>query len=51
MDSAISNVEGLDWFDDNPDRGPYDATSYLPEILVDDFDNVHIAWLDNSNLN
>ena len=50
MDSAISNVEGLDWFDDNPDRGPYDATSYLPEILVDDFDNVHIAWLDNSNL-
>lgn len=49
MDSAISNVEGLDWFDDNPDRGPYDATSYLPGILVDDFDNVHISWLDNSN--
>jgi uncharacterized membrane protein len=49
MDSAISNVEGLDWFDDNPDRGPYEATSYLPGILVDDFDNIHIAWLDNSN--
>ena len=49
MDSAISNVEGLDWFDDNPDRGPYEATSYLPDILVDDFDNIHIAWLDNSN--
>ncbi|MED5306695.1 MAG: CARDB domain-containing protein, partial [Candidatus Thermoplasmatota archaeon] len=26
-----------------------EATSYLPGILVDDFDNVHIAWLDNSN--
>ncbi|MEC8955397.1 MAG: CARDB domain-containing protein, partial [Candidatus Thermoplasmatota archaeon] len=45
-DSAISTVEGLDNLDD---QRPYGVNSHMPEILTDSFDNVHIAWLDNSN--
>ena len=45
-DSAISTVEGLNNLDD---QRPYGVNSHMPEILTDSFDNVHIAWLDNSN--
>ena len=45
-DSAISNVEGLGGIDSNR---PYGANSHMPSILTDDFDNVHLSWLDNSN--
>ena len=45
-DSAISTVEGLGGIDSNR---PYGANSHMPSILTDDFDNVHLSWLDNSN--
>ena len=45
-DSAISTVEGLGGVDSNR---PYGANSHMPSILTDDFDNVHLSWLDNSN--
>ena len=44
--SPISNLEGMDGLD--PQR-PEGANSHMPEILTDQFDNVHIAWLDNMN--
>ncbi|RZP11194.1 MAG: hypothetical protein EVA35_01490 [Candidatus Poseidoniales archaeon] len=46
VDSAISNVEGIDGI---PTGRPYGANSHMPSIITDSFDNVHFAWLENSN--
>jgi len=46
VDSAISNVEGVDGI---PTGRPYGANSHMPSIITDSFDNVHFAWLENSN--
>jgi len=46
VDSAISNVEGLTGIE--PGR-PYGANSHMPSMITDSFDNVHLAWLENSN--
>ena len=46
-DSPISTVEGLDEIDS---QRPYGVNSHMPAILTDSFDNVHISWLDNSNI-
>lgn len=45
-DGSISNVEGPDGI--AADR-KFGGNSHMPSILTDQFDNVHIAWLDNSN--
>ena len=45
-DGAISDVEGIAGI---PADRPFGANSHFPSILTDDFDNVHIAWLDNYN--
>ena len=45
-DGAISEVEGIAGI---PADRPFGANSHFPAILTDDFDNVHLSWLDNYN--
>jgi len=46
VDTPISFVEGKA---NVPQNDYYAPSSYMPEIITDSRDNVHIAWLDNGN--
>ena len=46
VDTRISDFEGPNGI---PQGTPYSPSSYMPAILTDARDNVHITWLDNSN--
>ena len=46
VDTPISHVEGK--FNLDP-QNPHKASSYMPAIITDAQDNVHISWLENSN--
>ena len=46
VDTRISYVEG--YANVNP-NDPWRASSYMPQVLADNQNNVHIAWLENSN--
>ena len=46
VDTNISYKEGPN---NIPQGNYYQPSSYMPEILTDSRDNVHIVWLDNSN--
>ena len=49
-DSAISNVEGCATGEWPIEGNRWGASSVFPSILTDMFDNVHLAWLDYSNV-
>ena len=46
VDTRISDFEGPNGI---PQGTPYAPSSYMPSILTDARDNVHITWLENSN--
>ena len=46
VDTRISYVEGL--ANVNP-NDYWSASSYMPQVLADNQNNVHISWLENSN--
>jgi len=46
-DYPISNVEGKN---NIPPSRPWGPSSHMPVVLTDNQDNVHIAWLENSNV-
>ncbi len=47
VDARISYVEGA--ANVNP-QNPWSASSYMPVVLADSQDNIHITWLENSNI-
>jgi len=47
VDTRISHVEGLGNLNPN---NYYSASSYMPQIITDDQNNVHLSWLENSNI-
>ena len=46
VDTRISYVEGASNVNPND---YYRASSYMPQVLADNQNNVHISWLENSN--
>ncbi|MDP6899792.1 MAG: CARDB domain-containing protein [Candidatus Thalassarchaeaceae archaeon] len=46
VDTRISYIEGA--ANVNPNNY-YSATSYMPQVLADSQNNIHISWLENSN--
>jgi uncharacterized membrane protein len=47
VDTRISYGEG--WGNENPNNY-YSASSYMPQIIADNQNNIHLTWLENSNI-